>query len=138
MKKQQTGIWLDSKEAIIVHLGKDEPQVQTFESDIHTREIEEDPRNTMHQRPHINISENRELERLKHTQTHYFETLQQALQTADEIYIFGPGEMKKHLSKFLESDHNFRPQILEVDAADSMTQNQLVAKVKDFFGQLGA
>lgn len=138
MKKQQLGIWLDSQEAFLVHLNGDEPFVQKIESDIDTSEIKGGSgTGGTPWGPQINVSENKGLERLKHAQKNYFEILQKALETADEIYLFGPGEMKKHLSKFLESDKSFKPQILEVATADSMTENQLVAKVKDFFENIG-
>lgn len=137
MNKQQIGIWLDSKEAIIVHLSGDEPPVQKIESDIDTSEIKGGARTSTPWGPQIAVSEQKGLERRKHAQKHYFEAIQQALEAADELYIFGPGETKKHLSKFLESDSHFKPQILEVDTADSMTENQLVAQVKEFFKNIG-
>ena len=49
------------------------------------------------------------------------------------LYIFGPAEAKVGLEKAMMDDHNFKPIILGVETADSMTQNQMVAEVRAFF-----
>lgn len=48
------------------------------------------------------------------------------------IQIFGPGEAKDGLLKRMEKD-NLKERIVKIETADSMTDNQVVAKVQEYF-----
>jgi hypothetical protein len=48
------------------------------------------------------------------------------------IQIFGPGEAKNELLKRMEND-NLKELIVKIETADSMTDNQVVAKVREHF-----
>ena len=54
---------------------------------------------------------------------------------ADEIFILGPAEAKIGLRDKVVKARQFRPSILGFETADSITYNQKVAKVVEFFGQ---
>jgi hypothetical protein len=74
--------------------------------------------------------ENRRSEQLKH----YYKRLDKVLRKAERIYLFGPGQAKKELAKFLEQDKGLRARIEGVENADKkLTQNQKAAQVRDFF-----
>jgi hypothetical protein len=138
MKKQQVGIWIDTQEAYIIRVNGKDAEVATITSDIDTGEIKGGSgTGGTPWGPQINVSENKGLERRKHEQKQYFEEIKEAIKTVDEVYIFGPAEMKIHLEKALIEDKSFKPDILAVETADSMTHNQRIAKVKDFFTTVG-
>ena len=63
----------------------------------------------------------------------YYDDIKRAVASADELFIFGPAEAKKGLEKSIAEDKNFKPELLGVETADSMTKNQMVAGVKAFF-----
>lgn len=74
--------------------------------------------------------ENRRAEQLKH----YYKRLDKVLRSADRIYLFGPGQAKKELAKFLREDKGLRARIEGVENADKkLTQNQKAARVREFF-----
>jgi hypothetical protein len=54
---------------------------------------------------------------------------------ADKILIMGPGEAKLELKKEIEKSKALIPKIVGVHTSDKMTNNQIAAKVKSYFGQ---
>lgn len=133
--KKQTGIWLDFREADIIELEGGEVNVRNIESDIDTSR----PKGGAGQGgtpygPMDKISESKYLERRKHQEKAYFEKLIAEIKSSDEVYIFGPAEAKDGLLKCIKDTSNFQPHLSGIETADSMTANQKVAKVKEFFG----
>ena len=57
----------------------------------------------------------------------------QEIKDADELYVFGPADMKLKLKQKIVNDTKFTTKLKKVEAADGMTNNQVVAKVKEFF-----
>jgi hypothetical protein len=55
------------------------------------------------------------------------------VQDHDELYVFGPAETKMKLKEGLKEKHGLAEKLKSYETSDSMTQNQVVAKVKDFF-----
>ncbi len=138
MKKQQVGIWLDTQDAYLIRLNGQEAHVDKVTSDIDTSEVKGGSRGATPWGPQMNVSESKWLERRKHAEKAYFEAIKDQMETVDELYIFGPAEIKIRFEKALAEDKSFKPKVLAVETADSMTQNQLVAKVKAFFGAAGS
>ena len=62
----------------------------------------------------------------------YYDEVISLLQNAVTILILGPGEAKGELKKRLER-HPLKGREVEVETADKMTENQLVAKVREYF-----
>lgn len=133
--KKQTGIWLDFREANLIELAGGEANVVTIASEIDPSRPKggSGSRGTPYG-PMDKISESKYLERRKHQEQAYYQKLVAALKGADELYIFGPAQAKDGLLKTIKDTPNFRPHLSGFDTADSMTENQKVAKVKAFFG----
>ncbi len=56
------------------------------------------------------------------------------LADSDELYIFGPAETKIKLKQKLQEDNRFSKILLnDVETADSMTQNQIIARIREYF-----
>ncbi len=70
----------------------------------------------------------------KNQQLHqYYKRLEELLADVDALYIFGPGETKLGFAKYLEANVVLNNKIVGVETDDSMTENQLKAKVRHFF-----
>ena len=138
MRKEQAGIWLDSRQAFVIRLKKGTAEVQRIESDIHTGEVKGGSRSSTPWGPQLSVSESKWLERRKHEEKAYLNKVKAALEDLDELYIFGPAEMKMHFEKLLLSDRNFKPVILALETADSMTEPQMIAQVKAFYAIVGS
>ena len=61
-----------------------------------------------------------------------------AVKDADELYLFGPAEAKDGLLKAIKANKNFKPAFKGIETADSMTENQKIAKVRAFFAGVNA
>lgn len=72
-------------------------------------------------------------ERKKHQIDDFIDKVMAYIKLGDELLVFGPGELKISLKKRIEKDGELPSRLLEVESADKMTDNQLVAKVSAFF-----
>lgn len=133
--KKQTGIWLDSKEATIIELVEhQEPQVHRIRSGVNTGHSKGGWRTASPWGPTSVVSESKVLEKRKHQDNDYFERVMEAVQSADEVFIFGPSEPKDHLLNAIkENRHQFHPNLRAVLTADKMTLNQKIARVREFY-----
>lgn len=132
--KKQTGLWIDTARAVFVQLDEKDAKVNEILSDIENsiHHEGEGQKGSFMGSTHIN-NEKGIFERKKQQVDRYLDEVVDQLQGADEIYVFGPGEIKKHLEKRIKDHRTLSSSLLSVETSDSMTENQLVAKVKDFF-----
>jgi stalled ribosome rescue protein Dom34 len=128
---KNTGIWLDRKQALIVNLTKNEGTVKIVHSDI-------DNFNSIANK-HVGgakeiIKDRESLEREKHQFKSYFKNIVQELNGTEALVIFGPAETFEKFAKELEEHYkHISTKIKGIKRADSMTENQVIAWVRDFF-----
>ncbi len=129
------GLWIDHKQAVIVSLTDNGSSVEKIESQIESQprregdsplkgsfEAQKVPSDNSHQREVTN------------NLNHYYDTVIEQIKNAGSVLIFGPGEAKVELNKRFESHHQTN-QIVGVETVDKMTENQIVAKVRDHFSK---
>lgn len=132
--KKQTGIWIDSSKAVIVTLSGGIENITEIKSDIENRiyhEKEGDKGSFMGSR-HIN-NEKKFDERKKQQIDTFLKNVIEQIKKDDELYVFGPAEIKLKLKALIEDDHQLSSKLKSIESSDSMTHNQVVAKVKDFY-----
>ena len=136
--KKQTGIWLDLRNAWIINLPVEhdgEIGVQHVASGIEEKAAIENTRMGSHWGPQGGNNQRSVEERLHREEKHYFSDILQHLDpTTDEVVIFGPSEAKHGLNNLITSQHH-APKVMAVEAADQMTQHQMKAWVRKFFGR---
>ena len=133
--KKQTGIWIDSKKAIIVTLEGKNNSITEILSDIENsvHHDNEGNKGSFFGNQHMNSEKTFE-ERIKNQTNSYLKDVVNSLQESDELYIFGPAEVKNKLEqKIKEEKSDMASKLKLVETADSMTSNQIVAQVKKFF-----
>ena len=64
----------------------------------------------------------------------YYHLLADRLSGYDNIFLFGPTSAKDELYNKLSQDKHFANKAIAVAPADQLTENQMVASVKKFFG----
>jgi hypothetical protein len=132
--KKQTGIWLDSSKAIVVTLSGTEENVKEIQSDIENRihhDSEGDQGTFMGQH---HLSQERKFdERKRHQIENYVKRIIESIRNDDELYVFGPSEIKLRLKSMIEEDKQISTRLKSVETSDKMTLNQVIAKVKDFY-----
>jgi len=139
------GIWVDHKKAVIVT--KKQPE-RSYEEDVElvVTQISSDverkvrlaggsrTRNTPWGPQEVAVDskiETRQKQQLKK----FYHRIIEVITDADKILIMGPGEAKLELKKEIEKSKALIPKIVGVQTSDKMTNNQIAAKVKSYFGQ---
>jgi hypothetical protein len=133
--KRQTGIWIDSSKAIIVTLDGGKENISEIESDLENKIYHEKEGNKgTFSGSHHGNNETKFEERRKNETNLFLKNILSHIKLADELYIFGPAEAKIKLEQKINTDKSFDSSKLKmVESADSMTTNQIVAKVKKFY-----
>lgn len=133
MKK--IGIWIDKEKAHIVTLEGEKEHFKTIASELESFNVRGGSRPKTRWGPQQVVHDSKYLEREKHQMRDYFTNLANAIKSADVISVFGPAEVKEKFAKELSEKHpEIAAKVKAVDTADSMTENQVVAMVKEHFG----
>lgn len=135
--KKQTGIWIDGSKAVIVNLIDGKERVEEIEAEVENRvhHFADGNQGVYMGGKHL-VPEKRFEERERHQMNQYLDTVLKKVADADELFVFGPAETRKHLQHKLDTEKAFTAlagKLRGVEPADHMTQNQVVAKVKKFF-----
>jgi len=132
MKK--TGIWLDKEKALIVTIENGVETLNMITSNIeHFR-----PRGGSGTRfkggPQDVVQDSKYLDREKQQLKKYYKSLVTDIKDTDALVIFGPAETNEKFSEELHKNYKrLSTKIKGVKKADSMTENQVKAWVRDFF-----
>jgi hypothetical protein len=138
--KKQTGVWLDLRNAYIIHLpplqrGFEAPETIHLTSGIEESAATGGTRSVSPWGPQGGDVHRSAQERRHHEEKHYFTAVIDVLRRhqPDELVIFGPSEAKHGLANALEACEDFKPNVVKVQSADQMPVRQLVAWVRSFF-----
>lgn len=135
MKQVKTGIWLDFKDAYIISFDENEnASVQHLHSEVTHPATKGGSRSKTPWGPQFAPPDDTNLERAKHEEHHYFQQiLEKIAPETEEIVIFGPAQAKLGLKKEIEHIKHYHPRLRAVLPSDYLTQNEMVALVRDFF-----
>jgi len=130
----RAGVWLSSREALIVKIsgvGRARPQVIRLKSDVEAWHKSTGGRRS--RVPYMQTSamapiENRLKQRRDQELRAFFKEVLHELQDAEEIVVFGPGVVKSQLEHATRKLPAWRDRWVHVEAADQMTERQVVAR----------
>ena len=132
--KQNVGLWIDHRKAILVTIKNDKEVMRVIESNVEPRvRLSGGSRTASPYGPQEVASESKRDERYRHHLDVYYSEVIRAIRDADSILIFGPGEAKGELKKAIEESKDMGRRIVGVESADKMTQRQIAAKVRNYF-----
>ncbi|MEA1887130.1 MAG: hypothetical protein U9N72_07980 [Bacteroidota bacterium] len=129
---KNVGVWLDKEKAYVISVNGGKHKIEKVESKVESR-IRYDGETKSYSRiggTFFNPSK-KKTKREKHQLKHYLDDLSCKLSGAEKILIFGPADVKKELRKALIKRKD-KPAI-RLESADRMTENQMVARVKEHF-----
>jgi stalled ribosome rescue protein Dom34 len=131
---EKIGIWVDRQKAILMTIKNSETIVETIYSNLESRErVDGEGRNNNRfGDQHIDDEKGKE-RRLEEKAKSFYSSIISKINQGEELVIFGPAEMKHQLAKKINKDTSCRIEILGIETADSMTENQLVAWVKNYY-----
>lgn len=136
--KTQTGIWIDGSKALVVKLTGNEANLSKIEAEIENRihHFDEGNKGSFMGASHLNKERTFD-ERAKHQIEGYIKDVIEKVKDTDELFVFGPGEIKIHMREQILNMHDLAPKLKAVETADYMTENQVIERVKDFFATEG-
>ncbi len=123
--KANAGVWIDHREAVIVVLSDNGEATKRIQSDARKQLRSGEPANGQ-----LHADDLRQREFTEHLSS-YYEASVAHLKDAGSILIFGPGEARGELKKCFEKSR--AGGVLIVEAADKMTEPQVVARVREHF-----
>lgn len=131
---RKAGLWIDQRKAIIV------PTEAGMNSVVITSEIEEGHVHggyggAQKHLPQDSVSDTKILERREHQTMNFFKEVIGSVIAMEQLYVMGPGETRKRLVKQLEHTSGVKTRVVANEPADSMTDGQLIARVKAFYGE---
>ncbi|MGE3802331.1 MAG: hypothetical protein AB7H80_15050 [Candidatus Kapaibacterium sp.] len=127
------GIWLDQRKAYLILLTDHQVTTTEIESGVEEYHLHGGYGGPDKHLGQDASSETTLLARRKQQSKRYYQEIMSKLPVIEELYVFGPGEAKTHFADALKTDHQLKHVQLTVEAADSMTPNQMQAAVRDFF-----
>ena len=133
--KKNIGIWIDTKQAIIIKLSKNNHHsIHKIESNIETRErVEgESKKYGRFGGQYITYEKNRLNKRNEQT-NHFLKALLKEIENCNAVVLFGPANMKKLLEKEIRSNMQFSKKLLGVHNSELLTENQMVAWVNNYY-----
>ena len=137
--KKQLGIWLDYTEAFFVSINAEKggaPEIKRILSNIDMGVAKGGSRSKTPWGPQGGMDERKVQDRRHREEKDYFEAIiRQIDPELDELMIFGPAEAKHGLQNSIESIKHFHPQLKGVFTSGPLTQNQLVAYVRQYFAE---
>jgi len=129
---KDTGVWIDTRTAYVI------PSDATIE-------IKQIPSNVEEVNavggygsgtPYLSqdaVSTSKITERKKQQLKSFFKQVMEQLTDTDNLYIMGPGETRKLFGKAVDRESGLKLKTVGNDPADSITQNQMRAMVREFF-----
>jgi stalled ribosome rescue protein Dom34 len=131
---KNVGIWVDKREAKIVSIEGDREHLVTVVSGIEEFHAKGGSRSRVKWGPQDVVQDSKYLEREKHQLASFFKEIIDQIAGADAIVIFGPAQTGGSLNKEITENHpRLKNKIAAVKKADTMTDNQLVAWVRDYY-----
>jgi len=132
--KKNIGIWIDTREAMIVTVNEEGSSTRVIDSKVETRERVEGESKDISRFGDQSIDHEKAKEhRVDHAKKHFLKKVMSELGTVDELVLFGPAGMKNELKKAIEADRSLAPKLKDVLSADSMSDKQVAALVRDYF-----
>jgi len=130
----RAGVWIDHRKAVIVALGPDGEHTTLIASKVekHGERGGDSPLKGHYEAQQVPADDSRQ-RALTAELNVYYDTVIAALSKFESVLIFGPGEAKGELKKRLVK-MNLGERVVAVETDDKMTDHQIVAKVRAYFG----
>ena len=123
----QVGVWIDHREAFVVF--SNEPTIKEHSI---SSGIEKHIRSSGQGAESAGVAEDQRERQLAHNRDRFYDDVIEHIHGATAIFIFGPGEAKGEFTKRVKHK-GLGECITGVEAADNLTNNQIAARIQDFF-----
>lgn len=132
---KRAGIWIDKEKAHIVTLSEEQEQMETITSEIERYHVKGGTGSRFTSGPQDVIKDSTFLNREKHQFKNYFKDIISKVNDVDQLVIFGPAGTNEKLKSELDGNYKMlSTKVKAVVKTDAMTDNQIKAWVRNFFG----
>ncbi|MGV8945246.1 MAG: hypothetical protein ACOH1N_02340 [Lutibacter sp.] len=132
--KKIIGIWIDTQKAVIIQLFNGKHSIKTIESNIDIRESipGESKKYGRFEGHYTTFEKYRKNKKVAQT-TRFIKILLNEIEDADAVVLFGPSIMKTIFEKEIKNNLNLIGKLGGAFEADTLTENQMITWVKDFY-----
>ena len=131
---KKMGVWMDKRQAKIISIEGGGKILTTIQSGIEEYHPKGGSGTKVKGGPQDVVQDGKYLEREKHQMKSYFEKVVNSLGEVHALVVFGPSQTgQKFVDELLDHHKNFHGKIAGLERSDTMTDNQLVAWVREFF-----
>lgn len=133
--KKNIGIWIDTKQAVIIRLSKNNHHsIKKIESNIETRErvIGESKKYGRFGGQYTTYEKNN-LNKRNEQINQFLKELLKEIENCNAVVLFGPAKMKKLLEKEIRNNMQISKKLLGVHNSDILTENQMIAWVNNYY-----
>lgn len=131
---KHTGIWIDKEKAHIITIDGESAAIETVASTVEKHRPHGGTGTRFKSGPQDIIKDSTFLAHEKQQFKDYFKSIASKLTDIDDLVIFGPAQTNEKFKNEVDKNYSFlSSKIKGVLKADSMTHNQLIAWVRDFF-----
>lgn len=129
------GLWIDHREARIVNFTESGTQLLKILSNAEKRvRASGGSRSATPYGPQDVFAEDQVYRRFMLQLAAYYNQVIDKIKDAEEVLIMGPGEAKKEFCRQMKKSRDLARIRCIVEAADKMTDRQLIARVRNYFG----
>ncbi|NQV78850.1 MAG: hypothetical protein HQ490_10945 [Lutibacter sp.] len=135
--KKNIGIWIDTKQAVIIKLSNGNHSVKVIESNIETRErvAGETKKYGRFGGQYMTFEKNKLNRKIEQT-NQFIKNLFKEIENCESVVLFGPSKMKNIFEKELKNNMQLANKLTGVYNSKLLTENQMVAWVKDFYKEV--
>jgi stalled ribosome rescue protein Dom34 len=131
---RQIGIWMDMRKAYVLTIYNHKERLKKIVSNIESFHVHGGSGTRIKGGPQDVVQDSKYLEREKHQFNEYSKAIASEIKKGDSIVIYGPAEAGMRFNKILgEKYKEIAKNVTEVLKADSMTDNQISALLRDYF-----
>lgn len=133
MSKVQTGIWIDSREALIFTMRKDSEHFVRIISGVEEYHVHSEGKSASPFVVRDAIKEKQILSRRTLQFQRFFQEVLAVITHNDEILVCGPGNTRLGLEKAILTDKTRKYSLIGCHPLDSLTENQIRAWMREKF-----
>ncbi|WP_299210163.1 hypothetical protein [uncultured Dokdonia sp.] len=128
------GIWMDKRQALILYITEGKEDFKILTSDVEEYNVQGGSGTRLKGGPQDVIHDSKYLAHEKKQLKNYFKNITENIVDVDQLALFGPAETAGKFRKELKENYErLSSKVVVLKTADSMTENQTKALIRDFF-----
>jgi hypothetical protein len=131
--KSNVGLWIDHRKAVLVFISDNDVENRTITSNVERQPGRINGKRSLAQfERQLIVADDIQERKYDNSLEKFFAGIYKDIKDAESVFIFGPGEAKGELKKYM--DRNGSGNIVAgIESVDKMTDHQIIAKVRNYF-----